>query len=60
MLDRSHGGFEFLFVKGVVRIADVLNQKAERNVLGDFERAFNLVHGIDAAGAVGGGNVYRR
>jgi hypothetical protein len=57
VLDRSHGGFEFLFVKGVVGIADVLDEKAERNVFGNFERAFDLVHGVDAAGAVGGGDV---
>ena len=57
MLDAGHGGFEFLFVEGFVGIADVLDEKAERDVLGDFEGAFDFVHGIDASGAVGGGDV---
>ena len=35
----------------------VLNEKTERNVFGDFQGAFDLVHGIDTARAVGGGNV---
>ena len=35
----------------------VLHQKAKRNLLGNFERALDLVHGVDAAGAVGGGDV---
>src|SRR5580698_3433665 len=53
VLDGSHGGFELFFVEGVVGIADVLHEKAKWNVLGDFEGAFDLVHGINAAGAVG-------
>ena len=35
VLDAGHGGFEFLFVEGFVGIADVLDEKAERDVLGD-------------------------
>src|SRR5208282_1829967 len=32
-------------------------QKPEWNMLGDFEGAFNLVHGVDAVGPVGGRDV---
>ena len=60
VLDGGHGSFEFLLVESVVGIADVLDQKAERNVLRDFEGALDFVHGLDAAGAVGGGNVHGR
>ena len=38
----------------------MLHQEAKRNLLGDFEGALDFVHGLDAAGAVGGGNVHRR
>ena len=38
----------------------MLHQEAERNLLGDFEGALDLVHGLDARGAVGGGHVDRR
>ncbi len=37
--------------------AHVLHQKTERNLFGDFERALDLIHGLDAAGAVGGRDV---
>src|SRR5208337_4784185 len=52
-----HGRFEFLFVESVVGIADVLHQKAEWNVLGGFQGAFDLVHGIDAVRPVGRGDI---
>ena len=38
----------------------MLHQKTERNLLGNFEGALDLVHGIDARGAVGGSDVHRR
>src|ERR1700722_14369297 len=59
-LDGGHCGLEFLFVKGVVGIADMLHQEAEGDMLGDFESTLDLVHGIDTTGAVGGGDVDRR
>jgi len=39
VLNTGHGGFEFSFVEFFVGIADVLDQKAERDLLGDFEGA---------------------
>ena len=60
VFDRSHGRFEFFLVETFVGSAQMLHQKAERNLLGDFESALDLVHGIDASGAVGGSNVDRR
>ena len=33
--------------------AQMLDQEAKRNLLGDFQRALDFVHGFDAAGAVG-------
>ena len=35
----------------------MLHQKAERNLFGDFQSALDLVHGLDAARAIGRGNV---
>src|ERR1700722_3966393 len=58
MFDRSHRGFEFLVVELFIGYADVLNKKAERNLFGDFQRAFDLVHGFHSMSAVGRGDVY--
>src|SRR5262245_55133868 len=60
MLDRSHRRFEFLFAKAFVRRTQMLNQKPERNLLGDLQRALDLVHGLDATGAIRGSDVERR
>src|SRR5450432_2932187 len=59
MLDGGHGGFEFVFVERFVAHADVLNQKAKWNVFGEFDGAFDFVHGFDAASAVDGRDVQR-
>ena len=57
MLDGGHCRFELLIVKSLVWVADVLHEKAIRNIFGDFKRALDLIHGLDAFGAVGRGNV---
>src|ERR1017187_2865575 len=57
VLDRGHRRFEFLVVKLLVGIADVLHEKTKRNKFRDFERALHLVHGLNASGAIGGGDV---
>src|SRR5579871_3132032 len=52
VLDRSHRGLKFLLAEALIRSAQMLHQKAERNLLGDFERALDLVHGLDPGRAV--------
>src|SRR5215475_5352815 len=59
MLDRSHGRFELLLAKVFVWRAQVLNQKPERNLLGDLQRALDFVHRLNTASAVCGRNVHR-
>ena len=38
----------------------MLHEKAKGNLLGDFKGALDFVHGIDAAGTIGRGDVDRR
>ena len=54
MLDRCHGRFKLLFAETLVRRTQMLHQKTKRNLLSDFERALDLVHGFDAGSTVGG------
>src|SRR5215469_311387 len=60
VLDGGHGGFEFAIVERLVGRAQVLHEVAERDLLGDFEGALDLVHSLDPAGPVGGGDIDRR
>ncbi len=57
VFNRSHGGFEFAFIKIFATCPKVLDQEAKRYLFGDFERALDFVHRLDAAGAVGGSYV---
>jgi hypothetical protein len=42
------------------RWSHVLYQKAERNLLGYFDGALDLIHGLDALRPVGGGHIHGR
>ena len=48
MLNRGHRCFELALVKRFAADADVLHQKAKWNLLRYFDRALDLVHGLDA------------
>ncbi len=60
VLDGGHRRLELLFAETLVRRSEMLHQETERNLLGNFKGALDLVHGVDARCAVGGGNVDRR
>src|SRR5690242_11250778 len=60
MFDGGHCRFEFLVAEGLVRSAQMLNEKSERNLLGNLERALALIHSFDSGSAVGGTDVERR
>ena len=60
VLDRGHGRLELVLVEFLVADADVLYQVAIGHVLGHFDGALDLVHGINAALAVFSRDVQRR
>ena len=45
---------------GIVALAEMDDEIAQRDVLGGFERALDLVHGVDAAGLVGVQHIHPR
>src|SRR5262249_39739508 len=59
MLDGSHSRLELAVVEVFVRGAEVLYQKTEGDLFRNFESALDFIHGGDALGPVGGGDVDR-
>src|SRR5579863_2422462 len=52
MLDGGHRRFKLFLAETLVGRAEVLNQKAERNLLRNLESTLDLVHGFDPGCAV--------
>ena len=53
VLDGGEGVFEGADVPGVVLMAEVEDDGLDGELLGGFEGALDLVHGVDAAGLFG-------
>src|SRR6185369_3241469 len=60
VFDGRHGCFKLMLIEGVVAYPQMLNEKAKRNLLGNFECALDLIHCLDASRSIRGSNIQRR
>ena len=60
MLDGCHGMFECPLIPTVFPLAEMEDQKLQRQDLRGLERTLHLVHAVDAPGLIRVDHVYRR
>src|SRR6476660_9651680 len=57
MLDGGHSCVKLVVVESFIWQTDVLHEKAEWNLLCNFQGTLDFIHGLDAAGAVSRSNI---
>ena len=60
MFNAGHGGFVLLFVEIFAGNADMLDEKAKRNLLCHLDCPLDLIHGLYALGPIAGRDIDRR
>ena len=59
VFNRSHSRLELLVAETFIRRSQMLHQKAERNLLGNFESALDFIHRLDSRSAIDGCHIHR-